>query len=277
MTTGVGHDGGGAATWPGMPGAAGPSPVPGRSASDGASDGPRRRRSRWGSRRLAGTVLALLWAAWIGGAAWGGPWHGTPEALRADLDAGSVRSWQLEHTSPRDPLTGTGYLVGGGQGTSVSADREATFVVWRDRYDRIRWVDGRLLKVPVTPAVPSQEVQYEPALRAWLADRTTPSPGGTFTSWWNLVGGAFWVLGVLTVLLGPALRHGNRWFWFWVSGITMGVGLLAYALVECLIARAPQHPHRPRLGGVVGFLTVIIGAPLVSMVGGLALGALGLL
>ena len=67
------------------------------------------------------------------------------------------------------------------------------------------------------------------------------------------------------LLFGPRPRRGTRWFWFWVLGVTGGVGAAAYALYEIGGRRADRAPlEEDRPGGWAGFgwllfLTMAVG------------------
>lgn len=76
-----------------------------------------------------------------------------------------------------------------------------------------------------------------------------------------LLGGA----ALAHLLFGPRPRRGTRWFWFWVLGVTGGVGAVAYALYEIGGRRADRAPlEEDRPGGWAGFgwllfLTMAVG------------------
>lgn len=68
------------------------------------------------------------------------------------------------------------------------------------------------------------------------------------------------VTGLLALLALFAIRpkRGTRWFWFWVFGVPLGLGVVAYAVLECVLPRrsdpvANDRPSKGRLIGVVGF------------------------
>jgi hypothetical protein len=67
------------------------------------------------------------------------------------------------------------------------------------------------------------------------------------------------VTGVLALMALFAIRptRGTRWFWFWLFGAPLGLGILAYAAVECLrpsrTVPTAEGGAQGRLRGVVGF------------------------
>ncbi|GEQ12763.1 hypothetical protein KLO01_08100 [Knoellia locipacati] len=71
---------------------------------------------------------------------------------------------------------------------------------------------------------------------------------------------ALGAVAVLVMLLaGPPPRAGNRWFWFWTFGLPLGLGFVAYAVVELIgLRRRPDPPMADRLSGQRGFLTSLV-------------------
>lgn len=72
------------------------------------------------------------------------------------------------------------------------------------------------------------------------------------------------VLGLLALMALLAIRptRGTRWFWFWVFGAPLGLGVLAHVVVECLLPKRSSPPAEVgrrdgRLIGVVGFLVQV--------------------
>ncbi|WP_404350484.1 hypothetical protein LG324_19105 [Phycicoccus jejuensis] len=75
-------------------------------------------------------------------------------------------------------------------------------------------------------------------------------------------------LGVLgLVVAGPPPRWGTRWFWFWVCGAAVPLGVWAFAVLE-LVTRRRHHPEGlRRLGGWAGFglgFVLSVAVPLVG-------------
>lgn len=69
------------------------------------------------------------------------------------------------------------------------------------------------------------------------------------------------VAGLLALMAMLAIRptRGTRWFWWWVFGAPLGLGVLAYVVAECLLPKrtAPPAAGGRREGrhiGLVGFL-----------------------
>ena len=56
-------------------------------------------------------------------------------------------------------------------------------------------------------------------------------------------------VGFLVVVLGPRPRRGTRWFWFWIVGGPLSVGLPIFAVAELLRAEVRGGGHRPPTGG----------------------------
>ena len=84
------------------------------------------------------------------------------------------------------------------------------------------------------------------------------------------------LLSTLVVIVGPRPRRGTRWFWFWVVGGPLSVGVPIFAVAELL---RPQYEpvgivHPPgvagRWSGLAGFAIGVV----FSLVGAGVLSAL---
>ena len=60
------------------------------------------------------------------------------------------------------------------------------------------------------------------------------------------------------MILWPAPRRGNRWFWFWVIGTPLGLGVLAYAVLALLRPESPARPAERRWRGWVGLIGMLL-------------------
>ncbi len=71
-------------------------------------------------------------------------------------------------------------------------------------------------------------------------------------------------VGFLVVVLGPRPRRGTRWFWFWIVGGPLSVGLPIFAVAELLRPRyeAEGTVHPPgvagRWSGLAGFALGVV-------------------
>lgn len=82
------------------------------------------------------------------------------------------------------------------------------------------------------------------------------------------------LVSTLVVIFGPRPRRGTRWFWFWLVGGPLAVGVPVFAVAELLRPRyeAPGTVHPPgvagRWSGLAGFgigILVSIGGALILM------------
>lgn len=96
-----------------------------------------------------------------------------------------------------------------------------------------------------------------------LALEWDPNPAAEAAEIWGLVTGAL----ALMALFAIRPTRGTRWFWFWLFGAPLGLGVLAYVAGECLRPKRPMpladgSPAGGRLRGVVG-IAIQIGAKLL--------------
>ncbi|WP_109683815.1 hypothetical protein [Branchiibius hedensis] len=219
------------------------------------------------SRRIIGIVLVALWIGLAGWSLWAAPRESSADHLRAQVAAGEVTGWRFTDQQPTWDAGANGPL-GGWPGTddhSVDADN-AGILVWSDSQYREHWI--RISQLGSMPAEPGSQ-GFGDATQAWLGrefvahhgssvirgDVSLPTPV-------NLARLAFLLVGLAGICGGVAPRIANRWYWFWMCGITFGLGLLAYAVFECL--RDPK-PRAARFGGGTGFVTMIAGSLAISL------------
>jgi hypothetical protein len=236
----------------------------------GAREAPDRvvesQRTFW-VRLVIGAFLIALYAAWAP-QVWQQELRSvTAEQLRADLAAGEIRVFAV---LPRDyendawPVD----LAGGSAGGFDTHPEAGGTVGYLTTGDQIRLVAGieevqddfRGL-VEISEPTPLSET-----LVSELRAAGVPQRGGLVPDSWTepeVYGVPLGALALLAVILGPAPRRGNRWFWFWVIGTPLGLGVLAYAVLELLppgvtgqtsgaaLARLGR-PHRHAPGGRCG-------------------------
>ena len=81
---------------------------------------------------------------------------------------------------------------------------------------------------------------------------------------------------LVVVILGPRPRRGTRWFWFWLLGGPVSVGIAVFAVAELLRPRyEPEGTLHPkgvagRWSGLAGFALGVV----LAMAGGLLAAAL---
>jgi hypothetical protein len=115
----------------------------------------------------------------------------------------------------------------------------------------VYWTDASVGAVRVLDANDSRTPSAE-ALVQELREAGVP-PAGPGNDWpgdsadvWGLLTGA---LALLAVVFGPVPTRGTRWFWFWVTGVTWGLGVVAYAVAELLRPRPEPHVDGSALEG----------------------------
>ncbi|MFK5635961.1 MULTISPECIES: hypothetical protein [unclassified Ornithinimicrobium] len=264
-----------------------------RHAEPGTGRGPAPRR-RWSL--LLSALLLVGWAAHAL-ASWLGGYQTVPLAtLQHELDTGTVTGYVVVQDEPRlgdvrwwaviRPEPAPLPWSQGAAGTQPVAD-EPVFpsgmeVVYTVRDDRPR------------VAVPSWGL-YGPPQRTW-ADATAEEtewirtrlltsdvPRGPHalelgrTGSVALVLGPALLAGVLAhLLLGPAPRHGTRWFWFWLLGLPGGIGVVGYALWEVAGLREHRVPAPGlRSDGVYGVVVLLLAGMLASLSTGILLVLVG--
>jgi len=209
------------------------------------------------SRRVLGWVLIVAWAAWLV-AVWVTQPRLVPQDFAADeLAQGNVTGYSLV-TVDED---------GGRGGFSGPYRLDVAKVPEEDLADSLDgtyggkpvslayWVDGPVARLRVvdpnglSSEVPAALVQQ---LTAAGVPQVAPSelwfhPSGRV----NNLGVLLTVVCTLVVILGPRPRRGTRWFWFWLVGGPMSVGIAIFAVAELVRPRyEPEGTVHPR--GVAG-------------------------
>lgn len=220
------------------------------------------------SRRIIGIVLVALWVVLAAWSIWASPHQSSASRLREQVAAGSVTGWRFTDQQPswsgdvNSPLSGWP----GTDERSVDANA-AGILVWSDSTYRQHWIPISALSGMV--AEPGSD-GLGASIQAWLGREFTEHHGA------DVINGnaglptpvsvarlALLLVGLAGICGGVRPQIGNRWYWFWMCGITLGVGLLAYAVFECL--RDPKA-RTGRFGGGTGFLTMIAGSLAMSLV-----------
>jgi hypothetical protein len=105
------------------------------------------------------------------------------------------------------------------------------------------WTDAAVGPVRVLDANDPRSPSAEMAIMQ-LRDAGVP-PAGVANHWpgdradvWGLLTGA---LTLLVIVFGPVPTRGTRWFWFWVTGVPWGLGVVAYAVLELVRPRPDVH------------------------------------
>jgi hypothetical protein len=224
-------------------------------------------------RRVTGLVLVVGWVVWLA-LAWVAEVRLVPVAtLDEDLGAGRVVAFREVLLEP--PGSDDGWVESPGIGYWT--------VDSLGRLDDDSAVDGTGASVTVTywvdGPVANQRVLDlggDRAAAAAAGDRLREagvppdlSFGSDFIGTPDRDGQLAWVLALVTfglIVLGPRPGRGTRWFWFWLLMAPLGLGVLAYAVVE--LVRPGRHrgtdAGRGRYGGLAGLLVAVLGSVLIG-------------
>ncbi|NHA67888.1 hypothetical protein [Phycicoccus flavus] len=237
-------------------------------------------RDRGTSDRVFGAVMVLLWVAWLVATTLTQPRLVTPDRFEADLAAGRVvaaqvvdlrspgagdATWSWSRTVVLDAVPDGGVDVSTGDtGSGGSGERAFAY--------RVGGVFAPLRIVDPSTSAEAPRALLDRVRAAGVGD------GGAGGASWLPDRHANWpvwaafpltLMALGSIIAGPAPTRGTRWFWVWLVWVTMGVGVLAYALLEQL-RPAPRRgePGAPRRWtGVVGFLLMLLAGRLLAAAG----------
>ncbi len=230
-----------------------------RSALDGAT-----------ARRALGWVLVVAWAVWLvalwvvqprlvpqeflaGELAQGRPTSFSVVTVTQDRGAGPIAMDRLEVSSVSDEDRAAA-LAGDYSGPAVS------IAYWVDApVAQLRVVDpnGLSSEVPAALArdLAAAGVPEATPGRLWL----NPPAQRTYTA-----GALLLLVSTIVVIFGPRPRRGTRWFWFWLVGGPLSVGVAIFAVAELIRPRyepaGTVHPRgvAGRWNGLTGFAAGIV-------------------
>lgn len=220
-------------------------------------------------------VLLVLWALWLGVVLLVTPRMVSGTQLQDDVRAGRVLAWhaaeaRAEHSGwvLRPSVSLRAAPAAGAQGTADDGGDGADALVY--------WVDEPLAQVRVAEGADVGTL-VAIAREGGAPEATGELVGLRLTQRTQLEGGLALALGVVgfgLVVLGRAPRRGTRWYWFFLLGLPLGLGLVAYLVREWLrppaVGAAPPRSTGPT--GVVvligvGLLTGVALTGLASVVG----------
>lgn len=252
---------------------AAPPPAPAGHAEN-AVNGIRRALSAPNVRRLLGWALVVGWVLWLV-ALWLAQPRVTPQAFFTDeLERGQVTAYRVvlldeDPSGLQSPYrldvypasdAADGVLDGAEDG------RPVTVAYWVDApVADLRVVDTNGLSSEAPTAMVAQ-LKAAGVPEADLSRLWGPPPGQDVYN----AGSLLLVVSTLVVILGPRPRRGTRWFWFWVVGGPLSIGVPLFAVTELL---RPRHEpegtvHPPGVAGrwsgllgfAAGFLLSAVGA-----------------
>ena len=226
--------------------------------------------------RVLGAAVLGLWAVWAVLSWLSAARFVTEKQFHSDLEAGRIRTWRLAtelHPHRPWPPSGVGSWT---YGTLAQRESDGLPATWDGRPFEavVYWVDGDLAPVRFAGALPGGDpsalladlqeagvVQATPAsFRPSSEDRGAP---------WGL---AAFALGLLLVVGNTRPTRGTRWFWFWLLGVPLGLGAVAYAVVELLLPGGPPRvrdlrggSRRRRLTGWEGLVLLVASIVVVAV------------
>ncbi|PKW27614.1 hypothetical protein [Phycicoccus duodecadis] len=232
------------------------------------------------SDRVFGIVLVLLWLTWLVLTALGQQRLVTPAQLTDDLDAGRVIGWEVVALAADETGWSWSRTIGidlpaaTDDGTTDPAEPrvagEEALGYWVDGpFARFRIVDPAL--APGEQDVLAEQARAAGVPRLSESVRTDVSTYQQYALADDRARYAALPLVLLTfasVVIGPRPTRATRWFWFWQLWFPLGLGVLAYAVLEQLRpAAATTVPRaRPTWNGWGGLALLVLGSMLVSAV-----------
>lgn len=234
-------------------------------------------RNWWhSSRHVLGVLITALWLVVAALSLWAIPHQATGSELQEALTEGRVAGWTFVGRSPSSPAMGSSQWDLG-LTRQQHAMSNASYVVWQ--------TDNHRRYVTDLAALAAHRGDYNTlpeGVDSWLNssfEQQHPDAVPTDADWANWVGYLALALGLVTlagILSGDAPRIGTRWFWFWLTGFTFGLGFLAYAVLEGLRDGRPVgrwFAKGKRLTGLQGVVVLAVGSWVVSVGLGLLTGS----
>ena len=231
------------------------------------------------ARQVVGWALVVAWVVWLAALWVTQPRLVSQDFLAQDVAQGRVTAYRVV-TVDEDPVRGpfSGpyrldlMLAADDQDGAVdgfAGGRPLTVAYWVDSP-----VAGvRVLDVDASSGESAEDL-VAPFEAAGVpeAEVSVLHRGAPASRLYN-AGSLLLLASTLVVILGPRPRRGTRWFWFWLVGGPLAVGVPLFAVAELLRPRyeAPGTVHPPgvagRRSGPAGFGVSI----LLSLGGGLLL------
>ena len=201
--------------------------------------------------RVLGLAVLALWATWAVLTWLSAPRFVTDEQFHADLQDGRIRTWRLATELHPERDWPPGAVGSWTFGTLAQRETDGLPAEWdRRSVDAVvYWVDGDVAPLRFAGALPGGDpLVLMSDLRQAGAPQNAPAtfrpPDQDRGAPWGL---AAFALGLLVVVGNTTPTRGTRWFWFWLQWAPLGLGTVAYVVVE--LAR-PGHPWR--VLGVLG-------------------------
>jgi len=204
--------------------------------------------ARWG--------LVVLWLVWAGLAWWTAPRPVDPAQARADIEANRVTSVvRAETWEARRGFWGFGRLP--------ELRPDGGLLVWTTTSGQQRYA------APAHGGDPADLIGFGSSGGSPEADRLAAdlraaqarSTGATFehtalASAANGLGGFLALVTLAMLLAGPAPVRGTRFYWFWLTLLPFGSGVLWWLAAERPWSRRP--PPKTRQNGLNGFAVLFL-------------------
>ncbi|QKE83556.1 hypothetical protein [Arthrobacter sp. NEB 688] len=232
---------------------------------DGSSRPPRR------SDRVFGVVMVLLWVAWLVLTGMTQARLVSPDRLRDDLAAGRVTDWRFVDVQDvgrdgwaADPAVALPAMRPDG---TLDPEQEALGGRPSVEYHVDSVLAPRRIVDPGTlgggadaEAAVLRAAGVPPAPHVFPFETAGPSREVVVFAALPLL-----LMMLVSVGVGPRPTRGSRWFWFWQLWVPLGLGVLAYAVLEQVRpAPALGAGQRPRRGGWLGLGVAILSGVLVA-------------
>lgn len=226
-----------------------------------------RRPPRWALLVLA-AALTVTWSSWALHAFRGEMRTISVEEFRSDLATGTVLTYEgvteISHDRvwpPSDETRLSTAPIPDPGAPTTSVDRSIMALLYY--VDAWRAPIRLVMVAPFAGAGPDAVDVHEliqeldaagvrPKAEFVPPDDWHPNPSADRAQVWGLATGVL----ALVALFAIRPTRGTRWFWFWLFGAPLGLGVLAYVVAECL---RPSRTIPTADGGAQGRLKGIIG------------------
>lgn len=203
-------------------------------------------------------VLFALLVTWMFSA-----WLLTPRAS----DVGALeRAIELGEVTGYQRASGLGPTRALWGGMEANTDHNGSMIVWQTTSGRTFYAEPDLAGPVEQPQGPEQSGTRNSATD--VLERRLQDAGVLHVSHQGatpLLATLLILLGLFVLINGAAPRRGTRWFWFWVGGVTAGLGVLAWLLLERVWPAPATRPASMRMGGWAGFGVMILASALASI------------
>lgn len=225
-------------------------------------------------RRPLGVVLVVLWATWLVLTAMNQLRFVEPDRFQDDLAEGRIATWRvitvdtgIDESGPWAASVNYGIPAAGESGDPIAdrlgevGGRPALAYIVDSPLARWRVVDPDSGLEPSVASATLRDAGIPPGFA--VRDPALTDPPSDVAM--------FVVLPLATLLLVTFVlvqpTRGTRWFWLWFGWVSLGVGVLAYAVAELLRPAAPPEgpDETPRARGWHGLVLAILLSTVVSV------------